>query len=157
MENTAWDRELSAFICVAATVRDLLPSDITSLMSMNDVTASFDRPSTYGPRLLCSLTFSECLPLQEVRVEKYVYFTDIFFPLLACPPSLFFPPHFSPAPLLFLSLLSPSSPLSPSLSLPSLFNLSLSLLSYRFSPYFFSHPHPSQVIVLIDRGLPFRA
>ena len=33
MENTACDRELSAFIVVAATVRDLLPSDINSPMS----------------------------------------------------------------------------------------------------------------------------
>ena len=152
MENTAWDRELSAFICVAATVRDLLPSDITSLMSMNDVTASFDRPSTYGPRLLCSLTFSECLPLQEVRVEKQFYFTDIF--------SLLPSPLLARRPLLFLSLLSPSSPLS-------LFLLSLTFLSPYFSyrsllifsltlyPYIYIYL--SQTIVLIDRGLPFRA
>ena len=71
IENTAWDRELSAFICVAATVLDLLPSDMRSLMSFldkavhnkksgflltarsqtikrteNDLTASFERFST---------------------------------------------------------------------------------------------------------------
>ena len=33
IENTACERELSAFIWVAATVLDLLPSDMRSLMS----------------------------------------------------------------------------------------------------------------------------
>lgn len=33
MLNTAWDRLLSSFIFVAATVRDLFPSDISDSMS----------------------------------------------------------------------------------------------------------------------------
>uniref|UniRef100_A0A2M3ZUA1 Putative secreted peptide n=1 Tax=Anopheles braziliensis TaxID=58242 RepID=A0A2M3ZUA1_9DIPT len=59
--NTAWDLELVSFMLVAATVRALLPSSIRSWMSWYEVTASFDKSSTYGPSSGCSRTFR--LPL----------------------------------------------------------------------------------------------
>ena len=67
IENTACDLELSAFVWVAATVRDLFPSDMRSEISLKERTASLERPSTYGPRVLCSLTLRVCLPLETER------------------------------------------------------------------------------------------
>lgn len=72
IENTACDRELSAFIWVAATVRDLFPSDINSSISLNDDTASLDRLSTYGPRTLCSRTFKVVFPLKTLLINYVI-------------------------------------------------------------------------------------
>ena len=47
--KTAWEREDSEFMLVAATVRCLLPSDIRLSMSSKELTANCDNPSTYGP------------------------------------------------------------------------------------------------------------
>jgi hypothetical protein len=59
MEKTACDRLDSLFMLVEAIVRDLLPSTIRSSISWADTTRSWERPSTYGPRMLCSRTFRE--------------------------------------------------------------------------------------------------
>ena len=55
MVKTAWDRLELSFMLVAATVLDLLPSSIRLAISWASATATGVRPSTYGPRTLCSL------------------------------------------------------------------------------------------------------
>ena len=55
MVKTACDLLDSVFMLVAATVLDLLPSSIRLAISWASATATGVRPSTYGPRTLCSL------------------------------------------------------------------------------------------------------
>ena len=55
MVKTACDLLDSVFMLVAATVLDLLPSSIRLAISWASTTATGVRPSTYGPRTLCSL------------------------------------------------------------------------------------------------------
>lgn len=53
MLNTAWDRLLSSFILVAATVRDLFPSDIRDSMSCQQT----------NTRLVCAVLYEiTCFP-----------------------------------------------------------------------------------------------
>ncbi len=59
MVNTAWDRELSAFMFVAATVRIAFPASMARKMSSWEETSSFFRPSTKGPLLGSSRTYRD--------------------------------------------------------------------------------------------------
>jgi hypothetical protein len=65
MVNTAWERDDTGFMSVAATVRSLSPASISSAISAYDVTDRELRPSTNGPVTGCSRTRRDFLAVGE--------------------------------------------------------------------------------------------
>ena len=86
--NTECDLLLVSFIPVAAVARRLLPTLNHKLMSAYDVTTCEDSPSTYGPKLGCSRTFScaqQChTATRNKRYNKNIQTAHVPFMLLAC-------------------------------------------------------------------------
>lgn len=61
-----WYSYSTALVCVSIDIHtESVDSTKNWNYTSNDATASMDKPSTYGPRILCSRTLRFCLLLQK--------------------------------------------------------------------------------------------